>query len=176
MQKGLAKAYNELPPWSRGVVGVVTIATIAFIGYSIYKKRKELREKREAEIGAREAEKELVELKRKGVSPSYSLSQYEGFAQKLAQAMDDCGTTESSIISVFKSMKNKADVLSLIKAFGVRYYTPCIASQPISYSRWLLNDKTFGGSLQSWLEYDLTSGEISDINKILESNKIDYKF
>lgn len=176
MAKGLAKAYNELPSWSRGVVGVVTIAAIAFIGYSIYKKRKESVEKKEANVGAKEAEKELVDLRRKGVMPSYGLSQYESFAQKLAQAMDGCGTTEDSIMAVFKSMKNKADVLSLISAFGVRYYSPCAASQPISYARWVINDKTFGGSLQTWFEYDLTSGEISDINKILESKKIDYKF
>lgn len=176
MSKGLTKAYNELPPWSRGVVGVVTIAAIAFIGYSIYQRRKQSSEKKEANVGAKEAEKELVDLKRKGVTPSYGLSQYESFSQKLAQAMDGCGTTEESIIQVFQSMKNKADVLSLISAFGVRYYSPCAASQPISYTRWVIDNKTFGGSLQTWFEYDLTSGEISKINKILEAKNIDYKF
>jgi hypothetical protein len=168
--------YNSLPPWSRGIVVVIGVSGIALLTYSVYKNLKAKKERDEANKQAEQAKLEFKELKKTGIVPTYSASQYEGFAQKLVQAMDSCGTSESSIYSVFQSMKNKADVLSLITAFSVRYYTPCSATNPISYAQYIFNNKAFGGSLATWLEYDLTNSEIAKINKILEEKNIDYKF
>jgi len=176
MANKVTEYYNGLPRWSKGVVAVVGVAAIALVGYSIYAGSKRRRDLKEASKASEEAKVEISELARSGVNPSYSPSQYEVFSQKLVQAMDSCGTSEESVYSVFRYMKNKADVLSLISAFGVRYYQPCASSNPISYSKWLFNDKAYGGGLATWLEYDLTSSEIKKINDILASNNIQYSF
>jgi hypothetical protein len=60
--------------------------------------------------------------------------------------------------------------------WGVQYYEPCAASQPISYTRWMWNDKTFGGSISAWLNYDLSTSEINKINVMLQSKGIKHKF
>jgi hypothetical protein len=172
----LAKTYNQLPSWSRGIIGVVTIGAIAFVGYTIYSNIKKAKDIKNANVGGREAEKELIELAKKGIKPSYSPSQYTNWVQRLVEAISDCGTDEASVYSVFQNMKNKADVLSLISSFGVQYYRPCGATQPISYAKYLFDNKSFGGSLATFLQYDLSVSEMQKINKILEGKKIDYKF
>jgi hypothetical protein len=172
----LAKSYNELPSWSKGVIGVITVGAIALVGYSIYSSIKKAKDIKNANVGGREAEKELIELAKKGIKPTYSPSQYTNWVQRLVEAISDCGTDEKSVYSVFENMKNKADILSLIASFGVQFYRPCGATQPISYAKYLFDNKSFGGSLSTFLEYDLSVSEIQKINKILESKKIDYKF
>jgi hypothetical protein len=172
----ISKKYNELPSWSKGVIAVVTIGAVALIGYSIYSKIKKAKDINEANIGGKEAEKELRELAKKGIKPSYSPSQYTSWVQRLAEAINDCGTDENSVYAVFQNMKNKADILSLVVSFGVQFYRPCGASQPISYAKYLFDNKSFGGSLSTFLQYDLSVSEIAKINKILEGKKIDYKF
>jgi len=176
MANKLGEYYNGLPTWSKGVVAVIGVAAVALVGYSVYSGVKRRRDIREASKASQEAKKEVDDLRRTGIVPSYTPSQYEVFSQKLVQAMDSCGTSEESVYSVFRSMKNKADVLSLISAFGVRFYQPCSATNPISYTNWLFNNRAFGGGLATWLEYDLTSAEIKKINNILAGNGINYNF
>jgi len=176
MANKVTEYYNGLPSWSKGVVAVIGIAAVALVGYSIYAGSKRRRDLKEASKASEEAKKEVEDLKREGIVASYTPSQYEVFSQKLVQAMDSCGTSEESVYSVFRSMKNKADVLSLISAFGVRYYQPCPTTNPVSYSKWLFNDKAYGGGLATWLEYDLTASEIKKINDILAGNRIQYNF
>lgn len=168
--------YNELPPWGKGVVATGGVLLVLYIVYNTYRKVKSASDVRDAGQVADAAKKELLALQSKGIRPSYSATQYESFALKLAEAMNGCGTTESSLTQVFSAMKNKADVLALISAFGVRFYQPCAATQPISYARYIFDDKLFGGNLQTWLEYDLSSGEIKKINKLLSEKSIDFQF
>jgi hypothetical protein len=73
-------------------------------------------------------------------------------------------------------MNNKTDVLKLIEVFGVRYYRPCPATDPLSYTRYIFDQKIFGGNIQTWLQYDLSSSEIENINNILKGKNIDFKF
>lgn len=168
--------YSELPPWGKGVIAVGGVALVLYIVYNGYRRVKGASDVREAGQVADAAKKEILALQSKGIRPSYSATQYESFALKLAEAMNGCGTTEESIMQVFGAMKNKADVLSLISSFGVRFYQPCAATQPISYARYLFDDKLFGGNLQTWLEYDLSSGNIKKINALLSQKNIDFQF
>lgn len=176
MQNKVTEYYKGLPSWSKGIVAVIGVSAAAFIGYSIYRSIKNRRELIDASRASEQAKQEIDELKRTGVGASYSKSQYETFAQKLVQAMDSCGTSEDSVYSVFQAMKNKADVLSLIAAFGVRYYQPCPTTNPVSYIQFQFNNKAFGGGISAWLEYDLTSNEIKKINDILSKKGINYQF
>jgi hypothetical protein len=172
----LLNTYNQLPTWSKGVIGVITVGAIALVGYTIYSDIKKAKDLKKANIGGKEAEKELKELAKKGINPSYSPSQYITWVQRLVEAMNDCGTNESSIYSVFQNMKNKADILSLVASFGVQFYRPCGATNPISYTKYFFDNKSFGGSLSTFLQYDLTASEIENINNILKGKNIDFKF
>lgn len=168
--------YKDLPPWAKGVVSVGSIAIIGFIVYNGFKKIKQKKSLSDALGVSRDAKEEARLLQIRGIKASYTQTQYESFALKLVEAMNGCGTSINSVNQVFKSMVNKTDVLRLIEVFGVRYYRPCAATQPISYVRYMNDEKTFGGNIQTWIQYDLSSREIENINNTLKNKNIDFKF
>jgi hypothetical protein len=170
------KFYNDLPNWAKGVVAIGGVAIVGVFGYKIYQDVKRKRDIRDASQSADEAAKELKRLSFNGVNPTITKTQAINLSEKLVQAMNGCGTDEKMVNSVFNTLKNDADIYLLISSFGVRYYTPCGASQPVSYARWLFNDKTFGGDLGTWLSYDLSTSEINNINNILSKKGIKYSF
>lgn len=176
MQSEISKSYKGLPGWAKGTLAVGGLVVVAFVAYTIYKNAQKKSGLRQANKLGEDASKEVIELQKKGVMPSYGQSQYESFVLKLVLAMDGCGSDEISIYNVFEAMKNKSDVLTLIKTFGVRFYQPCAATSPISYAKWLYDNESFGGGLSTWLSYDLTDSEIQKINTILSKKGIDFKF
>lgn len=168
--------FENLPSWSRGVISIVGVGTVAFIGYQIYtsiKNKQDLAKNLEAQ---KLANNELANLKKNGIVPTKSASQFEILSAKINEAVNGCGTDEEAIYQVFNSLNNRADLLSLISSFGIRYYRPCAATDPISYTSWMFNNKSFGGDLSSLLSYDLDNSEIAKINSILKSKKIDFTF
>jgi hypothetical protein len=170
------KLYNDLPNWAKGVVAIGGVVIVGVFGYKIYQDVKRKRDLKDASQSSDEASKELKNLSFKGVNPTITKTQAINMSEKLVQAMNGCGTDEKMVNSVFNSLKNEADIYLLIASFGVKYYTPCGASQPVSYARWLFNDKTFGGDLGTWLSYDLSTSEINSINTILKNKGIKYSF
>ncbi len=168
---GLYAKFDRQPPVVKGVV----VIGAGLLGYSIYRAIKKGREKKEATQAAQQAAAELAILQAQGVKLSYPTGQYLIYADRLAQAMDGCGTDEDMIYSVFDAMKNNADVLQLVTSFGLRYYRPCSLS-PVEYLIWQFNDQAYGGELATWLSYDLSDGAISEINDILQSKGITIKF
>ena len=169
-------AYNNLPDWAKGAVAVGGLLIVGIFGYKIYQDVKRKRDLKEANQAADEADKELSKLSIQGVKPTISISQATTLAQSLVQAMNGCGTDEKKMYGVFDQLKNDADVYLLIKQFGVRYYTPCAATNPVSYAKYLYNDKSFGGDIGTWMGYDLTGAEIQKINSILAKKKILFRF
>ena len=176
MKLKLYEDYKQLPPWSKGVVGIIVVAGSAVAIWAIVRGIKNRKGLADASQAAKAAASELQQLKAKGINPTMDISQFQVLSEKLVQAMNGCGTSEDQVYDVFKAIKNDADVRQLITTFGVRYYQPCAADQPISYTRWLFNDQTFGGGLPTWLAYDLSASEIRKINDILKSNKVNYSF
>ena len=170
------KAYNNLPDWAKGAVAVGGLLIVGIFGYKIYQDVKRKRDLKEANQAADEADSELNKLSNQGVKPTISTSQATTLAQSLVQAMNGCGTDEKKMYGVFEQLKNDADVYLLIKQFGVRYYTPCPATNPVSYAKYLYNDKSFGGDIGTWMGYDLTGTEIQKINGILAKKKILFRF
>jgi hypothetical protein len=171
----MGSLYAKFDRQSPVVKGVVVVGA-GLLVYGVYKAIKKEKDKKEATQAAQQAAAELALLQSQGIRPSYQLSQYLSYADKLVQAMNGCGTDESMIYSVFNAMKNEADVLQLITSFGLRYYTPCPVSDPISYTIWQFNDHAYGGELSTWLSYDLSDNEISKINSILRSKGITFQF
>jgi len=168
--------YKELPSWSKGVVAIGGLALAVIVGYTIYRKVKSTSG---TKLNLRESETandELIKLEGQGIKPTLNNSQIMSIINSLKDAMNGCGTNEQRIYDNFSKLNNDADVLLLLKLWQVQYYEPCSATSPISYGRWMFNDKSFGGNLSEWLNYDMTSSEIKQINSILAKKGIKHKF
>jgi hypothetical protein len=101
------------------------------------------------------------DLRKLGQTPSYSDTSYVGFADKINSAgVTGFGTDENAIYDVFQQMKNDADVLKLIAAFGNRRIEFSLA--------W--------AGLSGWLRSELDAREIAKINAILAGKGITYRF
>jgi hypothetical protein len=174
MENKTLSFWNGLPTWAKGVVAVGGLGIIAWTGYTIYKNAQRKKEEAEAKKQSDTAQSEVKVLEQQGKYATHSDSEFEAFSQDLVQAMNGCGTDEDMVYEVFKKMKNEVDIRKLVYIFGIRYYMPCSVSSPISYSKWLWNDKSFGGGISAWLGYDLTASEINKVNSILSTNGIDY--
>jgi hypothetical protein len=172
----VAEFYKGLPTWAKGVVGVVVIGGTAAAVYTVWKSAKRNKDLKDANQAAYDAQRELNELAAKNIKPTMSESQFEVLCQNLVQSMNGCGTDETKVLDVVGKMKNDADIRKLIAKFGVRFYTPCAADQPISYAKWLWDDKAFGGALPTWFSYDLSAGEIQQVNALLKKNGVNYAF
>jgi hypothetical protein len=92
---------------------------------------------------------------------TYELSQYDVFADRLQSSMITLADDEAAIYAVFSKMRNRSDVLQLIKTFGSR-------------GSWVWN--VAGGSLSNWMALKLSNNEIGRINEILSDSKIDFQF
>lgn len=170
------KYYEDQPKVTKGIINVIVVGGVAFAAWQIWKAAKKRKEIEAAMAAAQLATNELKELAKRGIYPSYYTSQYELWANQLQEAMAGCGTDEDLILEVMGNMRNDADVLKLIAVFGVRYYRPCAGSQPISYALYLMDSQSFGGGIGEWFGYDLSAGDIADINEVLKDNGVGYRF
>jgi hypothetical protein len=172
----MASVYEKYYERQPAAVKVIAVAGLALGGYLLYRANKKAADLKQANEAGTLANNELAVLAQQGVHPSYSDSQFQVFVDTLVQAMTGCGTDEDSIYSVFHQLRNEADIRKLIAQFGVQFYQPCVWTSPISYSIWQVDDQHYGGGLATWLGYDLSSDNISEINGILRSNGINYQF
>lgn len=172
----MASVYEKYYERQPAAVKVIAVAGLALTGYLVYRANKKKQDLNQANQAGQLANSELATLSQQGVYPSYSDSQFQVFVDALVQAMTGCDTDEDSIYNVFRQLRNEADVRKLITQFGVQFYQPCAWSSPISYSIWQFDDQHYGGGLATWLGYDLSSDNISEINGILMSNGINYQF
>lgn len=168
--------YKDIPTWAKGIVVVGGIAIVYFTAKQLIKR---IRTQAERQFDIQESESantDLKNLEKQGVKPTLSNTQIDNIINALVESMNDCGTDEEKVYAQFRKLNNLADVYALIKKWEIRYYRPCAATQPISYSRYLFNSKAFGGNISTWLSYDLTTSEIAKVNKILSDKGIQYKF
>lgn len=89
-----------------------------------------------------------------GETPTLSNVQANLLANKLYQAMKGIATDEDTIYACFNQLKNTADVLKLIAAFGTRD----------------------GETLDQWIRGDLNRWEINKLNNNLANKGIAYAF
>jgi hypothetical protein len=176
MQLKQAKLFKNVPTPVKGAAVVLATVGVGVAGYAIYRGYKRKQNEAQARAAGVSAGKEVDALKRRGIYPTISETQALTFASRLVQAMDGCGTDEKAVYAVFESLSNIADLYMLIKAFGLRYYQPCAADQPISYLEYKFNPRAFGGDIGTWLGYDLSASEVQNVNNILAKKKINYKF
>ena len=168
--------YKDLPDWAKGVVvvGGLGVAYL-FVSQIVTKIRKDAESKFDLQESD-SANTDLQILAQQGVKPILSNTQIDNIINVLVESMNDCGTNEENVYNQFRKMNNLADVYALLKRWEIRYYRPCSITSPISYAKYLFNDKAFGGNLSTWLTYDLKPSEIQKINKILSDKRINFKF
>lgn len=122
------------------------------------------RDKKDLEKAFNDDIKTLTEA---GQKPSYPDTTYKNLADKIQGAsvgfVIGLGTDEEAIIDVFKQMKNELDVVKLEKAFGAREPEDCWALCP-AYP------------LGAYLAYEMSAGNIAEINKILSDAGINMRF
>lgn len=94
-----------------------------------------------------------------GQTPAYTDSQYFQMADLLQAAMEGMGTDEDAIFAVMNKMYSNLDVLLLLKAFGLRWYKE-FAWTGENYN------------LIQWLQNELSTGDIENINNILAKRNI----
>jgi len=176
MANKMLEYYKELPSWAKGVVVVGGGAILFYVGYTVIRNLRKQAELKSDLEESNTAQSDLNKLKSQGVNPTLSDSQVDGMVNALVEAMNDCGTDETAVYNQFKKLNNLADVYLLIAKWKIRYYRPCGATQPISYTRYMFNNQAFGGNISTWLNYDMSQSEIAQINKILSDKKINYKF
>jgi|694.fasta_scaffold01037_25 hypothetical protein len=161
------EVWSGLPTWAKGTIAVGGLAVIYFAGRGIWKriiqninKQKDLK----VQYDAKAEERQLAQ---QGIKRTLSDSQLQAMCQKIVEAFDGCGTTEESVYQVMKQMKNKADVLALISTYGIRKYDQCNWNEGFGDNEY---------TLPRAIESELDSSELSELNKILSSKRIDFKF
>jgi hypothetical protein len=168
--------YKELPSWAKGAVVVGGIAISYFVISRTISRIRKAKDIKDVQRETNFANQDLLELARKGIKPTIDRTQMEIIIKSLEDAMNGCGANQTRIENAFKKLNNEADLKMLIRDFGVRYYTPCAISSPISYAIYLTDNKHFGGTVATWLNYDLGTSDVNKINKILADKKINFKF
>lgn len=119
--------FQGLPSWAKGVIAVGVLGGIAIVGYVIYKKINDAAEAGKEEKATKDVvnanEKELKELEKKGMKPSFPTSSYGAIANLVANLLQGVETSSSEArvaYEVAKSVKNPLDWALLVKAFGMR--------------------------------------------------------
>lgn len=97
-----------------------------------------------------------------GVANTSSLD-FRSLSNQLFDAFDGYGTSNDSVLDIFRMLKTDADFDALKAAYGVR---------EISSGRGNIFSSNFEGDLQSTVRDEMTSKEIQSINDILASNNL----
>lgn len=166
--KKLLKIYEDAPPIGK----ILIILAVLVICYLIFKGlKKAFKSQTTSENTVDTASDELKQLAEAGEKPNYSASQYNTWAEALYTAMESVnggfGTDEDAIKQVFSYMQNKADVLQLIKTFGIRPY------EDDKLLMFNINDY----NLNEWLSAELSASEKAEyVNNVLKSRNINYSF
>ncbi len=155
--------WKTLPTWAKGTIAVVGTAVTVFAIWKGYKFVQSYIENKDARKEGKEIEKELKDLKQQGTVPTLSDSQISIMANQLHTAFDGTGTDEVAVYRVFSQVKNEADVLALIKSYGIRKIGGSLTSD-------------FEGTLPQTMTSELDQGEISIVNGYLKRNNVQYSF
>lgn len=153
---------DELPVWAKGALAVIAIGGVALFSMDILRRIKADAKKGEATA----AQRELDNLRRKGVLPTITEAQAKGYVKQIVAAADDFGTDNDKIYNVFKNLNNEADVYLLISVFGVQEWK----------GTWSSYFSMESGTLSYLLSYEMRDSQIQKINTILASKGIKYKF
>lgn len=162
------KKWDDLPPIAKGIIAVATIGVTGMVGLTIYNKVKRYMAQGSGRTALSAVDKQINEAKTKGVPPpTLSAVQITSFVDQLKAAFGGVATSHDVVYNVFDKMKNDADVLSLMKAYGIQTINYPIGS--------------FNGTLAATMAHDMDLSSlfvksINDINDNLSKKGITIKF
>ena len=160
-------AFKQLPMWAKGVVAVGVLLGVGVGTYYLVKFGKRTSENMRNNRDNKVVKDDLKKLnKDDSTKQKISDSQAKSLASGLFTAMDNYGTDEDAIYSIFRKVKNDADVLAVIKAYGTKTLTVT--------GLWTSDDYT--GDLAGSLRQELSPGDMNRINTILDKKGIEFRF
>lgn len=121
---------------------------------------------KEENITKQDVKKDIDLLKKQGITLSYPLSQYEIWSSQILQAVNTIMfmQDEEAIMRILGYMKNDADILQLVKAFGKR-----------QLEGGLFMNKG-DGTLPELIQFALDNDEIKVVNLGFQRKGITYRF
>lgn len=158
--------FEGLPTWAKGVIAVAGTGVVVIVGYLIYSSVSTRLKHAGDYKEQKDVKDDLKDLESQNIKPSFTDSQYSTWASKLFSAFDGYQSDESAVYNVFSNMKNNADVLKLINAYGVR---------EISSGK-LNPEPNFKGTLSGAITAELDAEEVRALNLLLANKKIGIKF
>lgn len=156
--------WKDLPQWAKGTIVVVGLLAVVGVSYGIYKGVKKITDKAKSNKEGQESKDALQQAEAEGVKPTISSAEAEAKVSALlsgARGCDPWGSGATTIISVIKSLKNKADYYFLSTTFGTRSWDEC------SWTGDFVGDVT--GSLTTLLTEELDGGQMAEVRKHLSS-------
>jgi predicted S18 family serine protease len=175
MSNKIFNYYKELPMWAKGVlaIGVVGVSYI-FLSQTIKRIRSQANKK--TIIGQKN---EANALKKSGMLQSYPDSQYEAWADGIQKQFSGCDISMDAfalqdliasdsgiyIYKIIEQLSNDLDFLKLATAYDSRTYKNC---------GWFSGD--FVGNLTQAVNDELVASEIKQLNKLLTTKQIKYRF
>ena len=177
MTNKIASYYKDLPGWAKGVIAVGGLAVGYFAVRGFINRIKSQANLQKELQTQKDVKAELERIKRAGVKPSFSTAQFKAWADKIEKQYSGADTTflahyiaagwsgsGGTTKDIIVRLKNDADFLSLVDAYGIRKY---------DQAGWFTGD--FTGNLYQAVQDELSRDEIRALNALLEKQKINYK-
>ena len=176
------EVWSGLPTWAKGVIAVGGLAIVYFTTRSILRGIKEKKSAKDQKETVTTQEKELRNLLNTGTRLSYPDGQYNSWADAIKNQFEGCDSGQNifskdvpligywsgsgnKMKDIVNQLKNNADFLKLVNAWGVRTYDQC---------GWGTGDVS--GNLYNAVSDELDRGEIIALNNILKKKGITYQF
>jgi len=167
----LGKTFEGLPMWAKGGIAVGVLALSAIVGFAIYNKVKGAMALGKEKKGGKEIDKEIEELKNSGAKPpTISKAQLSIMSDQLKTAFDGPSFSGDAqkVFDILSQPKNDADVLMLIRAYGIRSYDNAVYG-------------TFKGTLPQAIAAEIPQSSlyrksINDINEMFGKKNIKTRF
>lgn len=166
MAENILTRGEGLPGWGKTIIFVGGGLVVVFVGYKVYQKVAEVKKQQESKEEVKDVKGDLKELEKSGVKRTLTASTYTSEANKIFTAMDGWGTDNTAVASAIFKMKNDADILALIDAFGVRTISSGRGNP----------EPDFTGTLPSAITHEMKRELITEINKVLAKRGIKYRF
>ena len=181
--KATYDGFRGLPGWAQGVIAVGTGVIGYFAVRGVINRIKSQAQVAKEKESLDQVKKDLKNLTNSGVRKSYPDSQYKQWADSLEKQFAGCDTSSlfsvdvpliggysgsgTKLYNILNQMKNDADMLALVDAYGLRTYDQC--------GIW---SGDFGpATLSQAVADELENDEIDGINAMLASPpKINYRF
>lgn len=175
------EVWSGLPTWAKGVIAVGGLAIVYFTTRSVLKGIKTKKSQKDQQQTVNQQSGELRNLLNLGVKLSYPEGQYKSWADSIQNQYEGCDSGQNIFSKdvpligywsgsgkktkdIFEQLKNNADFLKLVQAWGVRTYDQC---------GWGTGDVT--GNLYNAISDELDRGEIMGLNNILKKKNITYQ-